>query len=237
MLLRKGVYPYEDMDSWKKIEETSLSDKKAFYSNLNLEDISDEDYVHAQKAWNAFEIRGEYHHLYVQSDTFAGRCSLEMCVFKYMDLILQIFVSAPALAWQVCLKKTEVKLELLTDYAMLLMIYKGFRGGIYQATHRYAKVNNKYMKNYDKNNESSYIEYLDANNLYGWAMSQKLPVKGFKWVKQKKLSKFNEDFKKKKKKKNEDSNTRYFLEVDIDYPKGLINFHKDLPSLPDRKKA
>ena len=153
MLLRKGVYPYEDMDSWKKIEETSLSDKKAFYSNLNLEDISDEDYVHAQKAWNAFEIRGEYHHLYVQSDTFAGRCSLEMCVFKYMDLILQIFVSAPALAWQVCLKKTEVKLELLTDYAMLLMIYKGFRGGIYQATHRYAKVNNKYMKNYDKNNE------------------------------------------------------------------------------------
>ena len=79
---------------------------------------------------------------------------------------------------------------------MLLMIEKRIRGGISQATHRYPKANNKYMKNYDKNSESSYIEYLDANNLYGWVMSQKLPVNGFKWVKQKMLSKFNEDFKK-----------------------------------------
>ena len=78
---------------------------------------------------------------------------------------------------------------------MLLMIEKGIRGEICQATQRYAKGNNEYMKNYDKNNESSYIEYLDANNLYGWAMSQKLPVKSFKWVvKQKKLSKFNEEY-------------------------------------------
>ena len=75
---------------------------------------------------------------------------------------------------------------------MLLMIEKGIRGGICQATHRYAKANNKYMKNYDKNHESSYIEYLDANNLYGWEMSQKLSINRFKWVK--KLSKFNEDF-------------------------------------------
>ena len=107
------------------------------------------------------------------------------------------FVSAPGLAWQACLKKTEVKLELLTDYHMILMIEKDIRGGICQATHRYAKANNKYMKNYDKNIESSYIEYLDGNNLYGWTMSKKLPVRGFKWVKQKKLSKFNEDFIKK----------------------------------------
>ena len=75
---------------------------------------------------------------------------------------------------------------------MILMIEKGIRGGICQATHRYAKANN--MKHYEKNIESSYIQYLDANNLYGWAVTQKLPVKGFKWVKQKKLSKFNKDF-------------------------------------------
>ena len=90
------------------------------------------------------------------------------------------FMSAPGLAWQTYLKKTEVKLELITDYDMLLMIEKGIRGGICQATHRYAKANNKYMKNYDKNNESSYLKYLDANNLYGWAMSQKLLKNGFK---------------------------------------------------------
>ena len=84
---------------------------------------------------------------------------------------------APGLAWQACLKKAEVKLVLLTDYDMLLMTEKGIRCGICQAVHRYAKASNKYMKNYDKKIESSYIEYLDANNLYGWAMSQKLPVK------------------------------------------------------------
>ena len=90
------------------------------------------------------------------------------------------------------------------------------------------------MKNYDKNNESSYIEYLDANNLYAWAIAQKLPVKGFKWVKQKQLSKFNEYF---IKKYDEDSNKGYFLEVDLDYPKELFNLHKNLPFLPQRKKV
>ena len=112
------------------------------------------------------------------------------------------------------------------------MIEKGIRGGICQATHRYAKANNKYMKNYDKNNESSYIEYLDANNLYGWAMSQKLPINGFKWVEN--LFQFNESF---IKHYDENSNTGYFLEVDIDYPKSLFNLHKYLPFLPERKKG
>ena len=144
------------------------------------------------------------------------------------------FVSAPGLAWKACFKRTGVKLELITDYDMLLMIEKGIRGGICQATHRYAKANNKYMKNYDKNNESSYIEYLNANNLYGWAMSQKLPEIGFKWVKQKELSKLNEDV---IKKYDEDCNKGYFLEVDVEYPKELLNFHKDLPFLPERKKV
>ena len=112
-------------------------------------------------------------------ENFRNKC-LEIC-----ELDPIYFVSAPGLAWQACLKKTGVKLELITDYDLISMIKKGIRGGIRQSTHRYAKANNKYMKNYDKNNESSYIEYLDANSLYGWAMSQKLPVNSFKWVKQK----------------------------------------------------
>ena len=122
--------------------------------------------------WDVLEIknRGEYHDLYVQSDTlllsdvfenFRNKC------LEIYELDPIYFVSAPGLAWQACLKKTEVKLELITDYDMLLMIEKGIRGGICQATHRYAKANNKYMKNCNKNIESSYIDYSDANNLYG----------------------------------------------------------------------
>ena len=109
--------------------------------------------------------------------------TLEISVLKYINLILPIFLSAPGLAWKACLKNTKVELELLTDIDMLLMVEKETRGGICQAIHRYAKANNKYMKNYDKDIISSYLMYLDANNLYGWAMSQKFPVNGFKWVK------------------------------------------------------
>ena len=147
------------MDSWERFNETSLPPKKSFYSELNLEDISDKDYLHAQKVWDVFEIRnlGEYHDLYVQTDTSLLPDVYEnfrnMCLEKY-QLDSAYFVSAPGLAWQACLKKTGVKLELITDYDMLLMIEKGIRGGICQATHRYAKANNKYMKNYNKNFES-----------------------------------------------------------------------------------
>ena len=175
-MLRKCVYLYEDKDSWEKFDGTSLPDKKAFYINLNLEDNNDEDYAHAQKVWGVLEIRnrGKYHDLYVQSDTLLLADVFEnfrnMCLEIY-ELDPVCFVCAPGSDWQACLKKTEVKLELLTDYDMLLMIEKGIRGGIYQAVHRYAKANNKYMKNYDKSVESSCMEYLDSNNLYGWSMS------------------------------------------------------------------
>ena len=84
------------------------------------------------------------------------------------------------MVWQAYLKKTEVKLELLTDVDMLLIVEKGIRGGICHAIYRYVKANNKYMKNYNKHKEESFLQYLDANNLYGWAMSQKLPASDFK---------------------------------------------------------
>ena len=106
---------------------------------------------------------------------------------------------------------------------MLLMFEEGIRGGICQAIYRYAKANNKYMNNYDKSIESSYLMYLDANNLYGWAMSQKLPVNGFMWYNDH-LSDFNEDF---IKNYNENSDERYFLEVDIEHPNQLWSSHKD----------
>ena len=197
LLLRKGVYPYEDIDIWEKFEETTIPPKEAFYSKLNLENISDEDYAHVQKVWKVFGIkyRDEYHDLYVLCDTFlladVFENFRENCI-KIYGLDPTYFVSAPGLAWEDCLKKTEVELELLTNYDMLLMVEKGIRGGICQATHRYAKANNKNMNNYNEDIESSYIAYLDANNLYGCAISQKVTVNGFKWVKN--LSKFDEDF-------------------------------------------
>ena len=130
LLLRKGVYPYEYMDSWKRFKEESLPDKESFYSELNKEHITDEDYAHAQKVWNTLNIQnlGEYHDLYVQSDT-----ALLADVFEnFSDTCLEIygldpayFLSAPGSARQACFKKTEVELELLTDNDMLLMFEKG----------------------------------------------------------------------------------------------------------------
>ena len=157
--------------------------------------------------------------------------NLEKCIEIY-GLDPSYFYSAPRLSWQACLKKTDAKLQLLTDYQMLLMVDAGIRGGMCQSTHRYAKANNKYMKNYDKKIESSYLAYLNASNLYGWAMSQKLPVNGFMWYNEY-LSDFNEDF---IKNYNENSDIGYFLEVDVEYPKKLFSSHKDLPFLPERKK-
>ena len=144
------------------------------------------------------------------------------------------FLSTPGLAWKACLKMTKVELELLTDIDTLLMVEKGSRGRIFQAMHKYTKANNKYMKNYDKDTISSYLIYLDANNPYGWTMSHKLPVNGFKWIEKSRLSRFNEIF---IKNYDENSDKGYFLEVDIDYPKNLFDLHKDLPFLPERKKV
>ena len=118
----------------------------------------------------------------------------------------------------------------VNKYYMLLMVENGIRGGICQATLRYVKANNKYMDDYDKNIEASYIEYFDANNLYGWAMSQKLAENGFKWVEN--LSKCNYRF---IKNYNENNDKWYILEVDVEYPKKLHNSHRDLPFLPERR--
>ena len=175
---------------------------------------------------------GGYHDLYVQTDTLLLADIFE----KFREICIEIygldpsyFYSAPGLAWEARFKKTEVKLKLLTDINMLLMIEKGIRGGMCQSTHRYAKANNKYMKNYDEKIESSYLTYLDANNFYGWAMSQKLPVNGFMWYNDY-LSDFNEDF---IKNYDENNDEGCFLEVDIEYSKQFFSSHNDLPFLPE----
>ena len=163
-----------------------------------MEDITAAYYSHTKRICKDFEIKqsGEYHDLYVQSDT-----SLLADVFEnFRNMCLKMYeldpagiLSAPGLLRQTALKKTKVKLDLLTDVNMLLMVEKGIRGGICHSICRYAKANEECMKDtHEKNKESSYIQYWVVNNLYGWVMFQKLPVNNFEWIED--TSQFNEDF-------------------------------------------
>ena len=187
--------------------------------------ISEIDYAHANNVFKKFNINnlGEYHDLYVRSDTLLLADIFEnfrqSCLENY-ELDPADFVSLPGLAWQACLKKLMLNLNYLQ-----IMI----RGGICHAIQRYAKANNKYMKDYDRKKKSSYIQYLDANNLYGKAMTEKFPVKGFRWIED--ISKIDEDF---VKVYNKNDNKGYILDVDVDYPSKLQNLHSDLPFLPER---
>ena len=193
--------------------------------------ISESDYKHAQRVWEEFGIRniGDYHDLYLRTDVVLPANVFEAfrdTCLKHYSLDPVHFYTAPGLAWKACLEKTGVRLELLTDPDMLLMFERGIQGGITQAVHRYASANNKYMGDlYDLSKESSYLQYLNANNLYGWAMSQPLPTSKFKWVDIKPIQISTLAASKIK---------GYLLEVNIKYPTDLHNPHNDLPFMCDK---
>ena len=187
LLKQKGFYPYEYIDSLEKLDETQLPPIEAFYSTLKQERIAEEEYQHAQKVWQTFNCQTlrDYHKLYLQTDVLILADAFE----KFREFFLThheidsaYCYSAPGLTWQCGFKYTEVKLDLLSDYDMLLMFENGIRGGYSGVLgDRYVKANNKYLEDYDSSKSSNYLLYLDANNLYGGAMSQKLPTGDFKW--------------------------------------------------------
>ena len=235
LMAKKGVYPYDYMDSFKKFKE-QLPSKEDFYSILNDEHISDDDYQHAQNVWKKFNLKnmGEYHDLYLQSDILLLADVFEnfrKACLEYYKLDPCHYFTSPSLAWDAMLKMTNIKLELMTDIDMFQFIEKGLRGGISYIANRYGEANNKYMKEYDEKAPSKYIMYLDANNLYGWAMSQYLPTGGFKWMTEKQINKINLD------KYKDDSKKGLILEVDLEYPKELHNLHNDYPLAAEKIKV
>ena len=194
LMAKKGVYPYDYMNSFQKFKE-QLPSKEEFYSILNDKHISDEDYKHAQNVWNKFNLKnmGEYHDLYLASDILLLADvfeNLRKTCLKYYKLDPCHYFTSPGLSWDAMLKMTNIKLELMTDIDMFQFIEKGLRGISYIAN-RYGEANNKYMKEYDEKAPSKYIMYLDANNLYGWAMSQYLPTGGFRWMTEKQINKID----------------------------------------------
>ena len=236
LMIRKGVYPYDYMDSFDKFEDTVLPTKDQFYSLLNDEHISDEDYQHAKNVWKMFSMKnmGDYHDLYLQSDILLLADVFEnfrKTCLEYYKLDPCHYFTSPGLSWDAMLKMTDIKLELMTDIDMFQFIEKGLRGGISYIANRYGKANNKYMKDYNENTPSKYIMYLDANNLYGWAMSQYLPTGGFKWMKQEHIDKLDLG------KYKEDSKKGLILEVDLEYPKELHDLHNDYPLGPEKVKV
>ncbi|KAK3772394.1 hypothetical protein RRG08_031418 [Elysia crispata] len=188
LLLRKGVYPYEYMDSWGRFEETKLPPKEAFYSSSQAQ---------------IFPI-------------------------KQYGLDPAHYYTSPGLSWDALLKKTGVELELLTDYDQHLFIEKGMRGGISMVSKRHARANNPAVEGYDPEKPNSHILYLDANNLYGWDMSQPLPTNGFRWVEDcKALAGTIQD-------QPADGPEGFILEVDLEYPQELHDRHNAYPLAPER---
>lgn len=231
LVTRKGVYPYEYTDNWEKLEERTLPHKNEFYSTLTETGVTEEDYDHTKNVWKHFNCKnlGEYSDLYLKIDVLLLADVFEnfrdMCILTY-NLDPVFYYTAPGFSFDCMLKYTNIKLELLTDYDIHLFFENAIRGGLTQASMRYAKANNENMVNYDVTKTKSWLVYQDCNNLYGWAMSQYMPYGGFKWVEPtldglETLS--------------DTSDIGRVYEVDVSYPQHLHDEHNDLPFLPENK--
>lgn len=244
LLLQKGVYPYDYVNDFSIFEENKLPNKDEFYSILNNEEISEEDYQQAKEVFNKFNCKniGDYHDLYLKTDVCLLSDVFEnfrnVCVNAY-ELDPANYLTAPSLSWDAMLKLTNIKLETFNDKQsnMLLFVENGIRGGICMISKRFSQANNKYLsEDYLKEhglkkaelNDQTYIIYLDANNLYGWAMSQPLPTGNYKWEN---INNFDEE---KILNIPDDNETGYIIECDLKYSKDLHNSHSDYPLAPEQ---
>lgn len=238
-LVRKGVYPYEYMNSWERFNEDALPPKGAFFSSLKGKDISDDDYQHAKAAWKKLKCQtmGDYHDAYLLADVCLLADVFEnyrKTCMKHYSLDPGHYISAPGMSWDAFLRFTGVQIDLLSDLLMLQMIERGLRGGISMASHNYCKANNKYLDDYDPSKPSNYIMYLDANNLYGWAMCQSLPLRDFKML----PGPFDtKEFLKTLGQMTPDQSFGIIVEVDLEYPHHLHDLHNDYPLAAESLKV
>jgi hypothetical protein len=233
LLKRKGVFCYDYLNDTEKLKQTNLPPRKDFHSKLYEANISKKEYRHAQKMWKEFQCKtlGEYSDLYLKLDVLlladVFQAFRNVCTGAY-NLDPAWYYTAPGLAWDAALRFTKVELDLIQNEDMLFMFERGIRGGVAQCCKRYAKANNPYLGGTVKNQE--YIAYLDANNLYGWAMSQKLPTHDFRFEN----TQTNADVQAANICKLDPNGERgYIFEVDVAYDYNLHNVHKDLPFLPE----
>ena len=234
LLKQKGFFPYDYMDNIEKLKDPKPPPQKAFYSKLTGKGINNNNYEHVLRVWKTWNMKTlkDYLELYNETDVLLLADVFEnfrdLCLKNYgLDPVY--YYTTPGLAWDACLKMTNINLELLSDIDMLLMFEKGIRGGISIISNRYGKANNKYMKDFNKSEPSKYLMYVDANNLYGSAMSEKLPIHSFKWMTNNEIENiFNNRIVQVWEK------TPCILEVDLEYPEELHDAHNDYPLCPER---
>ena len=234
LLKQKGFFPYDYMDNIEKLKDNKPPPQKAFYSKLKGKGINESSYNHVLNVWKSFNMKTfkDYLKLYNVTDVLLLADVFEnfrdLCLKNYgLDPVY--YYTAPGLAWDACLKMTNINLELLSNVDMLLMIEKGIRGGISIISNRYGKANNKYMEDFNQTELAKYLMYVDANNLYGCAMSEKLPIHSFKWLSNKEIENlYNNQIAQVWEK------TPCILEVDLIYPEKLHDLHNDYPLCPER---
>ena len=238
LVKRKGVYPYEYMNSFKRFEETNLPPIESFYSKLTEKSIKKEDYEYAEKVWNKLNIKnlGDYHDLYLKTDVLLLADVFE----KFRDICLEQynldpahFLTTPSLGWDSWQKMTGESVENLTNNDMYTLFRENIRGGICTTgSKRYTTANNKYLPDYDKSKPSTFNIYVDANNLYGYGMISSLPKGDYKFVKN--TEKFTEEFILNYDFDNEEKG--YYFIVNLECPKELHDKFNDYPLAPESLK-
>ena len=237
MVKQKGIFPYDYIDSIERFEETELPNIRYFNNKLRDTKVKPQDYFHAKLTWKKLGCKnlGDYHDVYLKSDVLLLADFFEKfrntCIKNY-NLDCVNYVSSPSLAWDSALKMTNIQLELLQDKEIYDFIERGIRGGISIIAKRFARANNPgcRIRKFDPTRKLKHLIYLDANNLYGFAMSQALPIKDFRFLDKDEIRKISTSFGS----IDDDAETGYIFEVDLKYPAEIHDRHNCLPLAPER---